>query len=148
MGTIRDRNSVDLTEAEDIKKRWQEHTEELYKKRSSWPRWPWRCDHSPRAWHPRMQNQLSLKKGHYAQRLWSWWNSSWALSDPKRWCCESAALNMPASLENSAVATGLEKSVFILIPKKGNAKECSNYHKIEKFIKAKCPPDSGDARIP
>ena len=34
---------------------------------------------------------------------------------------------MSANLENSAVATGLEKSVFIPIPKKGNAKECSNY---------------------
>ena len=33
---------------------------------------------------------------------------------------------MPANLENSAVATGLEKAVFIPIPKKGNAKECSN----------------------
>ena len=32
MGTIMDRNSMDLTEAEDIKRRWQEHTEELYKK--------------------------------------------------------------------------------------------------------------------
>ena len=32
MGTIKDRNGMDLTEAEDIKKRWQEHTEELYKK--------------------------------------------------------------------------------------------------------------------
>ena len=35
---------------------------------------------------------------------------------------------MPANLENSAVATGLEKSDFIPIPKKGNAKACSNYH--------------------
>ena len=34
---------------------------------------------------------------------------------------------MPANLENSAVATGLEKSVFIPVPKKGNAKECSDY---------------------
>ena len=34
---------------------------------------------------------------------------------------------MPANLENSAVATGLERAVFIPIPKKGNAKECSNY---------------------
>ena len=34
---------------------------------------------------------------------------------------------MPANLENSALATGLEKSVFIPISKKGNAKECSNY---------------------
>ena len=32
MGTIRDRNGMDLTEAEDIKKRWQEYAEELYKK--------------------------------------------------------------------------------------------------------------------
>ena len=37
---------------------------------------------------------------------------------------------MPANLENSAVATGLEKSVFIPIPKKSNAKEGSNYHTI------------------
>ena len=33
-------------------------------------------------------------------------------------------------VQNSAVAPGLEKSVFIPIPKKGNAKECSNYHTI------------------
>ena len=32
MGTIKDRNGMDLTEAEDIKKRWQQYTEELYKK--------------------------------------------------------------------------------------------------------------------
>ena len=32
MGSIKDRNVMDLTEAEDIKKRWQEYTEELYKK--------------------------------------------------------------------------------------------------------------------
>ena len=37
---------------------------------------------------------------------------------------------MPANLENSAVATGLEMSVFIPISKKGNAKECSNYRTI------------------
>ena len=35
MGSIKDRKGMDLTEAEDIKKRWQEYTEELYKKRSS-----------------------------------------------------------------------------------------------------------------
>ena len=40
---------------------------------------------------------------------------------------ESAALNMPANLENPAVATGLEKVSFHSNPKKGNAKECSNY---------------------
>ena len=41
--------------------------------------------------------------------------------------CERAALNMPANLENSAVAQNWKRSVFIPIPKKGNAKECSNY---------------------
>ena len=35
MDTIKDRNDMDLIEAEDIKKRWQEYTEELYKKRST-----------------------------------------------------------------------------------------------------------------
>ena len=35
IGSIKDRNGMDLTEAENIKKRWQEYTEELYKKRSS-----------------------------------------------------------------------------------------------------------------
>ena len=35
MGTIKERNVKDLTEAEDIKKRWQEYTEELYKKKRS-----------------------------------------------------------------------------------------------------------------
>ena len=43
---------------------------------------------------------------------------------------KNAALNMPANLENSAVATDWKRSAFIPIPKKGNAKECSNYCKI------------------
>ena len=77
-----------------------------------------------------MRSQVIFRKHHYKQSIWRWWNFNWAISNPKRWCCESAALNMPASLENSAVATGLEKSVFIPIPKKGNAIECSNYRTI------------------
>ena len=50
MGSIKDRNGMDLTEAEDIKKRWQEYTEELYKKDLHDP------DNSPRARHPGMQS--------------------------------------------------------------------------------------------
>ena len=46
MGTIMDRNGMELTEAEDIKKRWQEYTEKLYKKGlndlDNWSQW---CDH-------------------------------------------------------------------------------------------------------
>ena len=60
---------------------------------------------------------LCAMKHHYKQSEWSWWNSSRALSNPKRWCCESAALSMPANLENSAVATGLEKVSFHSNPK-------------------------------
>ena len=48
---------------------------------------------------------------------WRWWNSSWAISNPERWCYESAACNMPANLENSAVATGLEMVSFHSNPK-------------------------------
>ena len=55
-GTIKDRNGMDLTEAEDTKKRWQEYTEELFKKkkRSSRPRHSRWYDHSPRVRHPGM----------------------------------------------------------------------------------------------
>ena len=38
VGSLKDGNSMNLTGAEDIKMRWQEYTEELYKKTSSWPR--------------------------------------------------------------------------------------------------------------
>ena len=50
MGTM-DRNGMDLTQAEDIKKRWQEYTEELYKKDLNDPD---NHDHLPRARHPGM----------------------------------------------------------------------------------------------
>ena len=75
--------------------------------------------HSPRVRHPGVQNQVGLRKHHYEQSWWRWWNSSWAISSPKRWCCESAALNMPTNLENSAVATGLEKVSFHSNPEEG-----------------------------
>ena len=54
-------------------------------------------------------------------------NSSWAISNPKTWCCKSAAFNMSVNLENSAVATDRKRSVFIPTPKKSNVKECSNH---------------------
>ena len=52
------------------------------------------------------------------------------ISSPKRWCCQSAALNMPANFENSAVPIGLEKVNFHSNPKENNTKEYSNYHTI------------------
>ena len=67
MGTIKDRNGMDLTEEEDIRKRWQEYTEELYKKDLHDP-----DNHNgvithlePR--HPGMQSQVGLRKHHYKQ---------------------------------------------------------------------------------
>ena len=60
MGSIKEKNDIDLTGAENIK-RWQEYTEELHKKDLNDP------DHSPRARHPRMRNQVGLRKHHYEQ---------------------------------------------------------------------------------
>ena len=55
MVSIKGRNGMDLIEAEDINKRWQEHTDELYKKDLHDPDNPWRND-SPRASNPGMQS--------------------------------------------------------------------------------------------
>ena len=60
MGSIKDGNGMDLTEGENIKKRWQEYTEELYKKDLHDP-------DNPRTRHPGMRNQVGLKKHHYEQ---------------------------------------------------------------------------------
>ena len=53
VGSIKDRNGKDLTEAEDIKKRWQEYPKKLYKKIFMIQIIRW-CDHSTRARHPGM----------------------------------------------------------------------------------------------
>ena len=55
MGTIKDRSYMNLIEAEDIKKRWQEYTEELYKRNLNDPdNHDGMINHSPRARHPGM----------------------------------------------------------------------------------------------
>ena len=59
MGSIKDRNGMDLTEAEDIKKRWQEYTEELYKKDLNDP-----DNHNGVITH---LEPVSLRKHHYEQ---------------------------------------------------------------------------------
>ena len=124
MGTIKDRNGMDLTEAENIKKRWQEYTEELYKKRSLRPRslWWW-CDHSSRVRHPGMRNQVDLRKHHYKASE----GDGIPLELFQRWYCESAALSMPANLKNSAVPTGLEKVSFQSNPKE---RQCQRMFKL------------------
>ena len=117
MVTINDRNGIDLIEVEDTKRKWQEYTEELYKKDLN--------DLDNRGGvithlEPDIMEcevKWALGKHHYERSQWRWWNYSWAVSNPERWCCESTALNMPANLENSAVATGLEKISFHSNPK-------------------------------
>ena len=128
MGTIKDRNDMDLIEAEDIKKNWQEYTEKLYKKDLHY------LDNhdgviiliEPDI----LEGKVKWNSGSITTNKASGGDGipvGWAISNPKIWHCENAALSMPANLENSAVATGLKKVSFIPIPKKGNAQEHSNY---------------------
>ena len=68
MGSIQDRNGRDLTEAEDIKKQWQEYTEELYKQNLNDPyNHDGTITHIDRARHPGVQSQVDLRKNHYEQ---------------------------------------------------------------------------------
>ena len=127
---IKYRNGMDLTEAEDIKKRWQEYTEELYRKHL----------HNPGN-HDGMIIHLEPD----------------ILECEVKWALESITTNKASGgdgipvelfqiLEDDAVKVrdlicqqiwktqqspqGWKMSVFIPIPKKGNAKECSNYRTI------------------
>ena len=63
MVTIKDRNGMDLTKAEDIKKRWQKYTETLQKK-TQITTMVWSLTYSQ---HPEMQSQVDFKKYHYEQ---------------------------------------------------------------------------------
>ena len=88
------------------------------------PQW---CGHSPRARHSGVWSQMCLRKHHYEQSLCRSWNPSWAVSDPKRWCCSSAALNMPANPKNSTVTIGPAKVHFHSNLKEGQCQRCSDY---------------------
>ena len=61
MGTIKDRNGMDLTEAKDIKKWWQEYPEELYKKKI------FMTQITMMVRHPGVWSQVALRKHHYKQ---------------------------------------------------------------------------------
>ena len=130
MGTTKYRNSMDLTEAEDIKKMWQEYTEELYKKDLHDP-----ANHDGVITHQEpdilecevkwalgriTMNKVSggdgipaelfqILKDDAVKVLHSTCQQIWKIQQwPQDW----------------------KRSVFIPVPKKGNAKECSNYHTI------------------
>ena len=130
MGSVKDRNGMYLTEAEDIKKRWQEYTEELYKKDL----------HNPDK-HDGVITHLEPD----------------ILKCKVKWALGSITMNKASGgdgipvelfqiLKDGAVKVlhlicqqiwktqqwpqDWKRSVFIPIPKKGNAKECSKYHTI------------------
>ena len=123
MSSIKDRNGMDITEAEDIKKRQQVYTEELYKKDLQDP-----DNHDVVITHLEpdiLECEVKWALGRIAMNKASGCDGIpielfQILKDDAD---KGAALNMPANLENSAVVTGLEKSVFIPIPKKGNRKD-------------------------
>ena len=123
MDKIKGRNVIDLTEAEDIKKRWQEYTEELYKKYlNDTDNYDGVITHlEPDI----LECEVKRALGSITTNIASWgdWIPAVLFQTLKKWCCESPALSMPAKLESSAVATGLERSVFIPVPRKGNAKD-------------------------
>ena len=130
MGSIKDRNGLDLTEAEDIKKRWQEYTEELYKKDlhdadnhngvtthlepdilECEVNWVLRSiitnkasggDRLPVELFQILKDDAGKVLHSICQQIWK--TQQW----PQDW----------------------KRSVFISIPTRGNAKECSNYHTI------------------
>ena len=104
MGSIKDRNGRDLTEAEDVKKRWQEYTEGLYKK--------YLCDpdnHDSVITH--LQPDILECEVNWALENITMNKSSGGDGIPVELIQilkDGAALNMPTNLENSAVATGLD----------------------------------------
>ena len=126
MGTIKDRNGMDLTEVEDIKKRWQEYTEELYKK-DIWD--PDNHDGVITHLEPDiLECEVKWALGSINTNKASGGDGIpvelfHILKDD----AESAELNMPANLENSAVATGLEKVSFHSNPKE---KQCQRMFKL------------------
>ena len=110
---IKDRNGKDLTEAEEIKKRWQEYTEEQYEKGLHDPN-----NHDGVITH--LEPDILVCEIEWALRSTPMNKSSGGDGIPVELfqiLKDDAALNMPANLENSAVATRMEKVSFHSNPK-------------------------------
>ena len=125
MVSIKDRNGMDLKEAEDIKKRWQDYTEKLYKKHLHDP-----DNHDGVITHLEPDILECAVKWASGSIIMNKASGGDGIPVQVFQILKDDAVKVlhsilhSANLENSAVATGLEKSVFIPIPKKGNAKEC------------------------
>ena len=123
MGTIKDRNSMDLTEAEDIKKRWREYTEKPYKKDLHDP-----DNHNGVITHPEpyiMECEVKSALGSITTNKAS--GGDGIPVELFQILKDGAALNMPANLENSVVVTGLEKVSFHSNPKE---RQCQTLFKL------------------
>jgi len=136
MSTIKDRNGMDLTEAEDIKKRWQEYTEELYKKDL----------HDP----DNHDGVISNQEPDILECKVKWALGS--ITTNKASGGDGIPVELFQILKDDAVKVlhsicqqiwktqqwphDWKRSVFIPIPKKGNAKECSNYCTIALILHA------------
>ena len=130
MGSIKDRNGRDLTEAEHIKKRWQEYTEKLYKK-----------ELHDQDYHDGVITHLEPDILECEVK-----SASGSITTNKASRGDGIPVELFQILKDDAVKVlhsicqqilktqqwpqDWKRSVFILIPKKGNAKECSNYHTI------------------
>ena len=127
MGSIRDRNGMDLTEAKDIKKRWQEYTEELYKKDL----------HDP----DNHDGVITCLEPDILEYEVKWALGSITMNKASRGdgipvvlfqILKDDAMKVLHSIGQQICKTqqwprDWKSSVFIPIPKKGNPKECSNY---------------------
>ena len=135
MGSINDRNGRDLTEAEDIKKRQQEYTEELYRKDL----------HDP----DNQDGVITHLEPDILECEVKWALGSiitnkasggdripvelfQILKDDAVKCCTQSI----SKFRKQQWPQDWKRSVFIPVPKKGNAKECSNYHIIALFSHA------------
>ena len=127
MGTIKDKNGKDLKEAEEIKKRWQEYAEELYRKHLID-----QVNHDGlvTCLEPDMLEcefrwtivKITANKvGRLLAKLFK------ILKDDAVKVLHSECQQI---WETQPGPQDWKRSVFILIPKKGNAKECSNYHTV------------------
>ena len=130
MDTINDRNGMNITEAEDIKKRWQEYTEELYKKDShDLDNHDGVLTHlEPDILECKVKwalGRITMNKANGGDGIAA--EVFQILKDDAVKELQSACQQIWKTqqwLQNS------KRSVFIIIPKKGNAKGCSDYHTV------------------
>ena len=128
MGSIKDRNGMDLTEAEDIKKRWQEYTEELYEKDLHDP-----DNHDGVITHLEpdiLECEVKYALGSITKNKTSGDDEIPVQAELFQILKDDAvkgfALNMPENLENSEEATGLEKVSFHSNPRE---RQCQRMYK-------------------